>query len=265
MGQGDLARARFAIMFSQPERYAVNVFVEADELARRRALYPDIPESFLKRGVPLGAGGIFDAWVLKNVGVSRSEVYVDSLIRCSTDKYPKDKVRKKAEAFCRQYDRFQPTVNFVVIDPMSLQKDPAPLPMVNKGFEKVLDFGAAGEQVLMLAGGRSANMWMGAYASNANRMGHHYEFNTPAAISRREQRRLEGLAMSTEKKVRVKKLTVKGALELLLNEFTVPVDVEGGTKVTYGGPPLSWELLNTMKALCAPKVKKVKEATNVVA
>lgn len=225
LGLGDPARARLQIMCEAPYRGEVSARVTDEaELMRRRAAYPDLEERFIRQGAPLQAesGAVMDWWILKNLGVQRQEVFLDNTLRCALDlttpKYPTGNVRKQAEAFCRRWDRFNaPTVSVVTIHPAAIARDPAPLPMVMASFRRALDFAGQGERPLMLCGGKAAQTWLG-YGSNPTRWVNHYEVNDERSVQRRVRRIEEGLKVSTEKKVRIKKLTAKTALALLLSK-----------------------------------------------
>src|SRR5271165_6709626 len=200
LGAGDLSSARLQLLLESPSRADAAQTVDEGECQRRECTYPQIDRGIVRRGMP-GCGEAIiplDHWVLKNVGLSRPQVFVDSTLRCCPpgDKYPTGAVRKKAEAWCRQYDRFDESLAMVTLAPVSLSSDPAPLPLVVRSFAKALDFSAQGERVLLLCGGKTADVWLG-YASNASRWMHHYEFSAGQAKERRVQRWEEGKRMTT--------------------------------------------------------------------
>lgn len=189
LGSGDPTKAKLAISLEAPgkdelgftvlppvgfsSRRFLNTLEDGKaELAIRRRDYPEMEEKWLRTGVPtVGMSGheIFD-WVLK--GVRREDVFIDNTLRClppkrasSDECYPKGDERKQAESCCRQYDRWslmKPDVAVISLHPASLLRDTTPLTLQATDFQKARDFIAAGHSVVVLAGGKSAKLWLGA-------------------------------------------------------------------------------------------------------
>jgi hypothetical protein len=85
----------------------------AAEIAVRRRDYPNLPRRFLTRGVALVGKSAFELmqWALPPVGLKRRDLFIDNTLRClpprnGDSNYPKGAVRKRAEACCRHYDRW---------------------------------------------------------------------------------------------------------------------------------------------------------------
>lgn len=155
------------------------------ELETRRRDYPDVPEQFLRVGLPIvgQTGSAAQYWLWPRAGIRREECFVDNTIRClppaskSGAAYPTGEEKKGAEKWCRQYDRidkFRPTAVVLSLHPASILRDVVPLPVVIKDMEKVRDFTAQGEKVLALMGGKAAHAFL-RYGSNSTRWRGHYE------------------------------------------------------------------------------------------
>lgn len=224
LGTGDPVRAKFAIVLESPWRQEVVWRLDDSvEIARRKAAYPDIPVEFLTRGAPVvgPSGAELFGWALGSLGVGRDQVFIDNTIRCAFSlrepAYPTGNERKRAEACCRQYDRLgRVDVALVNVHPAAINREPTPLPMQKMVFQKAADCAAQGKRAVVLCGGKAADAWFGASRNPMRWMGH-YEMNDAAAVARREERRVKGLAIVVgEKTKKVKKLTAKSALALLL-------------------------------------------------
>lgn len=236
LGSGDPATAKVGLLLEAPGKDELHWRVEDPlETARRKNSYPDIPAEFLVKGMPVvgKAGGILFSWMLAPVQLTRNDLFIDNSLRCLPPKvkdaaYPTGDEKKAAEAWCRQYDRwdeFRPTVNLVQIHPAALAREPSPLPLAIKTFEKAKHFALGGERPLVMCGGKSVGMWMG-YGSTVQTWLGHYATESPTLASIREKRREVGMAIKVgEKKVKkVKKLTAKTALQLLVgNGNALPV------------------------------------------
>ena len=201
------------------------------------------------------------------VQLTRRDVFVDNVLRClppkeGKDNYPKGKVRVKAEACCRYWDRwdtYRPTVSLVQIHPAAIAREPTPLPLMIKTFEKAKHFHLQGERPLVLCGGKASKLWLG-HASNVTTFLGHYESESPWSASNREQRKEAGMKVSTEKKVKVKKLTAKAALELFLSVAQPRMCGPDGTDVEYTiEQTISEEQYKQIAGLIAGKPKKEKK------
>jgi hypothetical protein len=241
----------------------------AAELARRSTRFPDLEERYVKLGVPVvgPSGNELFGWALKPLGLQRSDLFIENVLHCFPPKgktdshYPTGPAKKLAEATCQKLwsriEEFAPTAAVVNFHPAAILRDVTPLPVQIRAFERAKMLMNRGERVIVCCGGHAADFFFG-YASNVTRWCGHWQQEDEWTWARRRERWTKGLEVKVgrEKKVKkVKKLTVKAALLLLLDEFKIPMETD---KFTYGGPPLSRELLETMRALCALKPKKVK-------
>jgi uracil-DNA glycosylase len=189
LGSGDPATAKLAICLEapgneelgftilppvgfSPRRFLNTTEDGKRELELRRRDYPQLEEKWLRTGAPVvGMSGhqLFD-WILKST--RREDVFIDNVLRClppkranSDEHYPKGDERKQSEACCRQWDRFaamKPDVAVVSLHPASLLRDTTPLELQAKDFQKARDFVSQGHAVVVLAGGKSAKLWLGA-------------------------------------------------------------------------------------------------------
>lgn len=199
LGCGDPLYARYAFTFEAPghQEVAFRIAPQAGrafmatqaevekELETRRRDYPNVPEQFLRTGLPIvgQTGSAFQFWLAPRAGIRREECFVDNTIRClvppskSGAAYPTGEEKKGAEKWCRQYDRidkFRPTAIVLSLHPASILRDVIPLPVVIKDMEKVRDFTSAGHKVLALMGGKAAHAFL-RYGSNSTRWRGHYE------------------------------------------------------------------------------------------
>jgi hypothetical protein len=267
LGSGDPSTAKVALMLEAPGKDEVPWEVtESEEIERRQQAYPELSGKFIGRGMPVvgRSGGILWSWGMAAVQLTRKDVFVDNVLRClppkeGKDNYPKGKVRVKAEACCRYWDRwekYKPTVSLVQIHPAAVAREPTPLPLMIKTFEKAKHFYLGGERPLVLCGGKASKLWLG-HASNVTTFLGHYESETDFSHLNREQRKEAGMKVSTEKKVKVKKLTAKKALELLISTAQPVLCGEDGTDVKYKiETEISEEQYKQISALIAPKEKK---------
>lgn len=270
LDSGDPKTARVALQLEAPGKDELIYEADDEEVQRRRERFPSLDVSFIRRGVPVvgRAGGILWGWGLAPVQITRRDVFVANTLRCLPPKikdspYPTGNVRKKAEACCRQWDRwdeYKPTVALVNIHPAAIAREPAPLPLMIKTFSKAKHFAAQGERPLVLCGGKAVKVWLG-HSENVNTWVGHYESETPLIASNREKRREEGMKVSVGKKVKVKRLTAKSALEALLKNAT-PIIYEDHTEIEVS-LRITEEEYKEMCALLIPKVKKVKEKRDV--
>jgi hypothetical protein len=225
LGAGDPETAKIALMLEAPGHNEIEFDLEPGndfftqeecdkELAIRKRDYPTLAEKFLRRGIPVVGKAGFElwGWCLPPVGLKRRDLFIDNTLRClpprsGDSNYPKGAVRKRAEACCRHYDRwdkFKPDVSIVSLHPAGVVREPTPLWLQVKNFEKARDFAKRGLRVLVLAGGKAVKWWMG-YAENVTKWQGHYEFNTRAEQERRAERLAEYSIVSLEKKSRAKK------------------------------------------------------------
>lgn len=223
--------APIAILLDTPDPNDLVVLASDEEITRRRKLYPELDEQYLRKGV--GGGGKSSEiwqWAGAAAGINQAQVYVSHTLRClppfdGKSAYPTGAIRKKSEACCQQYSRwadFKPTVSVHSLRPDSVLIEPTPLPLQITSLRKARDFASAGERVVVIAGGKSAQQWLG-FGSNEARFVGSYEIETEAVALRREIRREEGMKVSVIKKpkvAKIKKLTVRQALLNLLNNLT---------------------------------------------
>lgn len=275
LGSGDPTTAKMAVMLEAPGNQEVIWRVDDPaEIERRRMRYPDMPEEFLRRGQPVvgPSGGVLFGWGLAPVQLTRNDLFIDNVLRCLPPKekngehYPTKDVRKSAEAHCRQYDRwdeYKPTVSLVNIHPAAIAREPTPLPLMIQTFVKAKHFALAGERPLVLCGGKAAHMWMG-HASTVQTWLGHYEQETLGTVGARERRREAGMAIKVgEKKVKVKKLTVKTVLEQIVKAaipFQYGGDLASGEFCVGQEVTVRWteEEYKAILSLLVPKTKKEK-------
>lgn len=194
LGTGDPKTAQLAINLEAPgkDEIAFSLFIHPGEQKRfyatqaevtrelsiRKRDYPELTRSFIGTGVPIvGMSGheLFD-WVARPLGIKREELFIDNTLRCLPPKNPKSDVcyptgeeRKAAEKCCRQYDRWglmKPEVGVVTLHPASILRDVTPLPLQLVDLAKARDFMRAGSKTVVLAGGKSAELFLGHAQSN---------------------------------------------------------------------------------------------------
>lgn len=277
LGSGDPATAKIGLLLEAPGKDELHWRVEdSRETTRRKNRYPDIPTEFLTKGIPVvgKAGGILFSWMLAPVQLTRADLFIDNSLRCLPPKvkdaaYPTGDEKKKAEAWCRQYDRwdeFKPSVSLVQIHPAALAREPSPLPLAIRTFEKAKHFALGGERPLVMCGGKAVGMWMGHGSTVQTWLGH-YETETALTASQREKRREAGMAIKYPKEKKVKKLTAKTALALLVgNGNALPVMMAqdllsgGGEGISYHiDCHISEEQYKQILEILAPKPKKKEE------
>lgn len=225
LGAGDPTTAKFGLLLEGPGNDEVTFRLRAEpgrkfyetqeacdkELALRRRDYPEIPERFLRLGVCVvgRSGSELVQWGFPAAGLSRADFFIDNTLRCLPPKvgdshYPTGNERKRAEACCRQYDRwhlFQPDITVVSLHPAAIVREPTPLWLQIKNFLKAKDFVAQGYKVIVLAGGKAAKWWLG-YGENVTKWQGHYEFNDLLAQARRDSRIQDYGGVSLEPKAR---------------------------------------------------------------
>jgi hypothetical protein len=198
LGCGDPQKAKYAIILEAPgtqeiqfsltpnaKRFVYSSHAECDaELARRRRDYPELTNGSIRVGVPaVGPTGLaLDAWIMRKVGISRDDCFIDNTIRClpprskSGAQYPTGETKKAAEKHCRRYDRiasFRPDTVLLSLHPAGLLREITPLPLVIKDFEKLRDFATQGRKSLALLGSKAAAAFVG-YGSNSTKWRGHY-------------------------------------------------------------------------------------------
>src|SRR5579859_6199033 len=140
LGSGDPKTAKIGLMLEAPGREELTYAVSDAELERRRRAFPNLGDEWLRKGQPVvgKAGATLWQWGLAPVQITPHSSFVDNGLRCLPPKignsqYPTGDVRKRAEACCRQYDRweeFRPTVSLVNIHPAAIARDVTPLPLM---------------------------------------------------------------------------------------------------------------------------------------
>jgi uracil-DNA glycosylase len=220
LGSGEPITAKIAILLEAPGSTEIEFALEPGndfftqeecekELAIRRRDYPNLPERFIRTGVPVvgKAGFTLFGWSLAPVGLKRKDIFFDNTLRClpprkGDSNYPTGPERKRAEAHCRVYDRFhlfKPDISVETLHPAAISREPTPLYLQVKDFEKARDFAKRGLKVLVLAGGKAVKWWLG-YGENVTKWRGHFEWNDKAAQERRAERLLEYSQVSLEKK-----------------------------------------------------------------
>ena len=143
-----------------------------EEIERRRKAYPDLPEEFLTRGVPIvgRTGSVTMQWILPKSGLTREQMFIDNTIRCLAPKnkqgqnYPIGDTRKQAEYHCRMWDRveeFRPKSLVMSLHPAALMREVTPLSLVVEDFKKTRDFVTQDARPVLLLGGKSAHVFAG--------------------------------------------------------------------------------------------------------
>lgn len=243
----------------------------AAEIERRRKQYPTLEPSWITKGAPVvgRAGNLMWFWILAPLNLIRPDVAVFNTISCYPGKgpdgqffYPTGNVRKRAEATCaelwlRPLLEWQPTRVVEAMHPSALSRDITPLPVVRRAVEKAKMFAARGERVLLIMGGKGAKHFLG-YGENTTRWCGHHQEESDFTRRLRFERWNENRRLSVVKVARVKKLTARTALALLLSraELAMP-EFPMTIKLTVA----EWE---TMNALAVVTKKKSKEEVEVV-
>lgn len=195
-----------------------------EEIARRRAIYPDLPERFLVRGAPVrGASGQeLSQWAfpMAGGGIQLENCFLENVLHCAApsssekDLYPKGAERLKSEACCAHWNRRVQSgpgsidVSIVSLHPAGLLKDKGggitALPLQADSFIKARSFAREGRRLLVLAGGKAAKFWLG-YAEAVTRWVGHYQEESEATWQKRLARIAHGLTISLVKKTKKKK------------------------------------------------------------
>ncbi len=187
MGYGDPRTAKLGFMLEAPGNGEVKYRLrngnfgplDTAELTRRSHDYPDIPREYITLGAALVGPSwyLLAQWMLNKFGLRREDLFIDNVLRCLHPKgkggaaYPTGTNRKLAEAWCRQYDRwdqFRPTIVFVAIHPAALMRSITPLPLIVRVIEKARDAADAGERPVVCFGGKAANAWLN-YGENVQK------------------------------------------------------------------------------------------------
>jgi hypothetical protein len=181
LGVGDPTKAKLTIILEAPGRDEISFPIQINndrsflnssesvksELARRKKAYPSVEDKYLRLGAPIvgPTGNLLESWVLKPLGIKRSEIFVDNTLRCLPPKskqgkyYPTGADKHKAEQCCRHYDRlseFKPTAGVLSLHPAGILREVTPLPLLIKDVEKAQDFISSGERVMLFLGGAAA-------------------------------------------------------------------------------------------------------------
>ena len=278
LDSGDPATAKFAVLLEALGGTEILCDVERElgreEIERRRKLYPELDERWLKRGGPVvGPAGLeMWSWALKGLGVIRKDVLCCNTLRCLPPKqgeqnYPIGDIRKRAESCCRMWDAalraYNPTVALVNIHPAAVVREPTPLPLQINCFRKALDFSRAGERPLVLCGGKAAEWWCDA-PRNPTRWIGSYQWETPETAMRREARRLKGLEVTVGGKVKKpKKLTARTALAELLGHVIDPIEANPEDYVFMPEFHILKSEYQEMFALTQPMKRTKKEPADV--
>lgn len=194
-----------------------------EEIARRRAAYPELEERFIIRGAPTRgmSGAELSTWVFPAVGgLTMEECYLENVLHCAApgeaEMYPKADEAEVAEACCAHWNRLitedwpiqssnAPShfvdVSVVSLHPASLLKDEGggivALPLQIDSFKKAKAFAKSGLRILVLAGGRATKFWLG-YGAAVTRWIGHWQNETEATWTARMSRIGEGLKKVAE-------------------------------------------------------------------
>lgn len=249
------------------------------ELQRRRERYPDLDARWVNVGAPVvgRAGTLMWQWMMAPMGLHRNDVAIFNTLHCYPGKdaagefaYPKGGERKKSEACCadlwlRPLVAWDPTLSVVAMHPSAIQRDVVPLPMVLRAIERAKQAAARGERVLLLMGGKAAKHWLG-YGENTSRWCGHWQQETDFTRRKRAERWARNREVSVTKEKRVRKLTARTALEILLLGFT---QLNGGNGdlvgYQYSGEVISPTLYDAMFSLIQSKPRKTKETVSASA
>jgi hypothetical protein len=197
-----------------------------EEIARRRAAYPELEERFILRGAPVrGASGQeLRTWALPMAGggLELEDCFLENVLHCAApghdekNLYPKGLERLKAESCCAHWNRALPKregplstlmhavpdiidVSIVSLHPAGLLKDKGggivALPLQADTFKKARAFAKAGRKVLVLAGGKAAKWFLG-YGEQVTRWCGHFQEETEETWQRRMQRIQDGLSIN---------------------------------------------------------------------
>jgi len=120
----------------------------------------------IETGKPLcgPSGFVLDKWVFPAAGLSGVPHLKGNVLRCHTpsNKYPTGKLRKSAEANCRQYDfdHSQFDYTLVTLHPSGVMRNKYdPLPLLVRDFERVKWLLDLGHRVLVLMGSEAMEMF----------------------------------------------------------------------------------------------------------
>lgn len=256
LGSGDPATATYGLMLEAPGYDEVICDdIDQAELARRRSAFPALDERFLRRGKPVvgKAGAILFGWGLGALEIRRDACFIDNGLRCLPPKgkqgpYPTGATRLRAEACCRQYDRwdvgFRPSHSLINIHPAAVIRDTTPTPLMVRTIEKASQLVSQEARPLLLFGGKSTKLWLG-YGENVTRWCGHWAAETELT----QRLRLERWKQMSQAKGKSKKLSSKAAIQLLLEYYNL-------TQTEGSYPKFSDETLAQISALVAPKEKK---------
>lgn len=265
LGSGDTVTAKFGLMLEAPGGEEVTCDVEPVEVERRRRSFPHLDERFLRRGKPVvgKAGAILFGWGLGALEIRRDACFIDNGLRCLPPKgkqgpYPTGATRLQAEACCRQWDRwtdrpgdggvlpgYNPTHSLISIHPAAVVRDTTPTPLMVRTIEKASQLVEREARPLILFGGKATKLWLG-YGENVTRWSGHWQRET----ERTGQLRMERLRVMAQAKGKSKKLTAKGAIQFMLDYYTlVQMTVIDANTV------IPEDKLNELRALVAPKEK----------
>lgn len=211
LGCGDPTKAKIGLMLEGPGNEEIAFVLRAEEgrrfyetrkdceeeIAIRRRDYPELLSRYITQGVPVVGRSGFELvqWALPATGMRRHEIFIDNTLRCFPPKhgdshYPQGNERKRAEACCRHYDRwdkFKPDVSIISLHPAGIVREPTPLWLQVKNIEKARDFVKSGLKPLILAGGKAVKWFLG-YGENVTRWQGHYSWETRKVKELREQR-----------------------------------------------------------------------------
>ena len=111
------------------------------------------------------AGFVLENWIIPRAGLQGYPMSKCNTIRCHPpgDKYPTGKVRRAAEAQCRQYDQVTPAdfdVTLVTLHPAGVMRTKFdPLPLIIRDFQRAKMLLDQGKSVLVLMGTEAMDLW----------------------------------------------------------------------------------------------------------
>src|SRR2546428_1404067 len=111
------------------------------------------------------AGFVLENWIIPRAGLQGYPMSKCNTIRCHPpgDKYPTGKVRRAAEAQCRQYDRLTPAdfdVTLITLHPAGVMRTKFdPLPLIIRDFQRAKMILDQGRSVLVLMGTEAMDLW----------------------------------------------------------------------------------------------------------
>lgn len=163
---------------------------------------PGSPEISMNHVIAGRARMVLEKWILPLLGVSIQDIFIDNVLRCMPPvnklgrNYPTGVTRRNAEYTCsslwgRWHGGYKPTVAIITLGLETLARDPTPLLLALKDFEKAMAFKARGERPILLCGTEPAEFWCARSGLNAIKERGSYVFETGELAQARERRGLD--------------------------------------------------------------------------